>query len=133
MPMPFNQIERFQKLKVQVNVFRFENKDLVPLRISKFKSRFIMDLLLLSEGTSNHYVLIVDLKSFINFLRKKQSRPRDEICRNCFHICNSVRSLENHKTSSCYPYEAAVIISPEENFIDSKKWSYLVRALGYLS
>ena len=114
MPMPFNQIERFEKLnKVQVNVFLFENKDLVPLRISKLKSRFIMDLLLLSEGTSYHYVLIVDLKSFINFLRKKQSRPRDEICGNCFHMCNSVGSLENHK-ASCYACEAAAIIFPEE-------------------
>ena len=36
MPMTFNQIPRFEKLnKVQVNVFRYQNKDLIPLRISK--------------------------------------------------------------------------------------------------
>ena len=36
MPMAFNQIPRFENLnKVQVNVFRYQKKDLIPLRISK--------------------------------------------------------------------------------------------------
>ena len=104
----------------------------VPLRISKFKSLFFIDLLLLSEYIS-YYLLIVDLKSF-NILRIKQSRSRHEICRNCFHVCNSIRSLENHQ-ASFYAYEAAVIILPEEErkFHRFKKTSYLVCALGYLS
>ena len=114
MPMPFNEIERFEKLnKVQVNVFRLEKKDLLPLRVSKFVSDFIMDLLLLSEGGSHHYVLITDLKHFVNFLKNKQSRSRDEICRNCFHICSSIQTLENHKLN-CYENEAAAIVLPNE-------------------
>ena len=37
MPMPFGQNDRFEKLnEVQVHVFRFEKKDLVPFRVSKF-------------------------------------------------------------------------------------------------
>ena len=46
-PVPFNQFDHFEKLDgVQVNVFRFEEKDLVPLRVSKYDSDLVMDLLL---------------------------------------------------------------------------------------
>ena len=114
MPMRFNEIERFEKLnKVQVNVFRLEKKDLLPLRVSKFVSDFIMDLLLLPEGGSHHYALITDLKRFVNFLKNKQSKSRDEICRNCFHICSSTKFLENHKLN-CFENEAAAIVLPNE-------------------
>ena len=113
-PMPFNQIDRFEKLnEVQVNVFRFEEKDLVPLRVSKYDSDFVMDLLLLSEGGTHHYVLITDLKHFANFVKNKQSRSKDEICRNCFHVCSSLESLKNHKVN-CYENEAARIVLPDE-------------------
>ena len=87
--MPFNQIDRFEKLnEVQVNVFRFEEKDLVPLRVSKYDSDLVMDLLLLSEVGTHHYVLITDLKNFADFVKNKQRRSRDEKCRNCFHVCS---------------------------------------------
>ena len=73
MPMSFHELEQFEKLnKVQVNVFILEKKDVLPLRVSKFPSDFIMDLLLLSDGGSHHYVLITDLKHFVNFLKNKQ-------------------------------------------------------------
>ena len=82
--MPFHELERFEKLnKVQVNVFILEKKDLLPLRVSKFPSDLIMNLLLLSEGGS-HHVLITDLKHFVNFLKNKQSRSRDEISQKLF-------------------------------------------------
>ena len=83
-PMPFNQIDRFDELnEVQFNVFRSEEKDLVPLRVSKYDSDSVMDLLLLSEGGTHHYVLITDLKHFAKSVKKnKQSRSIDEICRN---------------------------------------------------
>ena len=114
MPMPFHELERFGKLnKVQVNVFILEKKDLLPLRVSKFPSDFIMDLFLLSEGGSHHYVLITDLKHFVNFLKNKQSSSRDEFCRNCFHICNAIKSFERHNLN-CYENEAAAIILPDD-------------------
>ena len=113
-PMPFNQIDRFEKLnEVQVNVFRFEEKDLVPLRVSKYDRDFVRDLLLLSEGRTHHYVLITDLKHFPNFVKNKQSRSRDEKCKNCFHVCSSLESLKNHKVN-CYENEAARIVLPDE-------------------
>ena len=73
-----------------------------------------MDLLLLSEGGFHHYVLITDLKHFVIFLKNKQSRSRDEICRNCFHICNSIESFERHKLN-CYKNEAAAVILPDDH------------------
>ena len=73
-----------------------------------------MDLLLLSEGGSHHYVLKTDLKHFVNFLKNKQSRSRDEISRNCFHNCNSIESFERHKLN-CYENEAAAINLPDDH------------------
>ena len=60
MPMAFNQILTFENLnKVQVNVFRYQKKDLIPLRLSKRQELpFILDLLLLRDGQAYHYVLI---------------------------------------------------------------------------
>ena len=45
--------------------------------------------------------------------KNKQSRSRDEICRNCFHVCSSLESLKNHKVN-CYENEAARIVLPDE-------------------
>ena len=113
-PMPVNQIDRFQKLnEVQINVFRFEGKDLVPLKVSKEYSNFVMDLLIISEGCTHHNVLITDLKHFASFVKYNQSRLRDEIRRHCFHVCSSLESLKNHKLN-CYGNEAARVYLPDE-------------------
>ena len=113
-PMPFNKIDRFQKLnEFQVNVFRFEEKDLVPLRVSKFDSDFVRDFLLISEGGTHHYALITDLKHFANFVKNKQGRSGDDICRNCFLVCSSLEILKNHKVN-CYENETAKIVLSDE-------------------
>ncbi|XP_063726649.1 uncharacterized protein LOC134854357 [Symsagittifera roscoffensis] len=56
-----------------------------------------MDLLLLSDGSAYHYVLINDLTKLVNFIRKRAPRDRNEICRNCFHTCTSNDILRRHQ------------------------------------
>ena len=106
MPMAFNQIPRFENLnKVQVNVFRYQKKDLIPLRISKRQELpFILDLLLLSDGQAYHYVLIKDLKILVSNLKQQVPRSSSKICRNCFHVCYTAEIYERHiaKRSSRY-------------------------------
>ena len=115
MPMAFNQIPRFENLnKVQVNVFRYQNKDLIPLRISKRQELpFILDLLLLSDGQAYHYVLIKDLKILISNLKQQVPRSSSKICRNCFHVCYTAEIYERH-IETCMQNEAAAIKLPDE-------------------
>ena len=72
-----------------------------------------MHLLLLSEDGTHHYVLFTDLKHFVYFIKNKQSRSRNEICWNCFHVCNSIGGLQNRKIN-CYENEAATIVLPDD-------------------
>ena len=112
--MPCNRIDRFGKLnEIQVNVPRFEKKDLVPLRVSKFPCEFIMYSSLLSEDGTHHYVLITDLEHSVSFIKNKQRRSRVEICRNCFHVCISLERLQNHKINF-YKNETATFVLPDD-------------------
>ena len=67
-PMAFHQMEKFEQLNnVCVNVFRHSNNKLIPFRISKNQNfSFDHDLLLLSDGTMHHYVLITNMKGRIH-------------------------------------------------------------------
>ena len=114
MPMGFKQIPKFEKTnKVQVNVFQYDKKNLIPLLISKQEDfRFILDLLLLTDGQTHHYVLIKDLKTFVNNIKGLSPRSGTVICRNCFHICSSQSIYERH-VKSCIEHDAATITRPE--------------------
>ena len=63
MLMAFNQIPRFPNLiKYQVNVFRYQKIDLIPLRYLKRQDLpFILDLLVLRDCQAFHFVSIKDL------------------------------------------------------------------------
>ena len=115
MPMAFNQIPRFENLnKVQVNVFRYQKKDLIPLRISKRQELpFILDLLL-SDSQAYHYVLIKDLKILVSNLQQQVPRSSSKICCNCFHVCYTTEIYEGH-IETCMQNEADRIKLPDES------------------
>ena len=78
---------------VQVNTFRYEKKQLFYLRLAKRTDNgFTMDLLLLQEDDVYHYVLIKNLLNIVNHVRQRRPRPRDFICRNCFHNCTPIKN-----------------------------------------
>ena len=114
MPMGFKDLSSFETLNnVQVNVFRYESKQLFPLRLSKQNDiDFKMDLLLLQEDQLYHYVLIKNLLNLVNHVRQRRHRTGDLICRNCFHICTPI-NYERHR-ASCLKFEPAAIEMPLE-------------------
>ena len=94
-------------------MLRYEKKELLPLLVSKNDNfDFDMDLLLLTDGTVHHYVLILDLLKLVCKIRGNQHRDRNELCRNCFHVCSSLQMLRVHQ-ESCYNQSAAVINMPK--------------------
>ena len=97
MRLAFNQILRFENLnRVQVNVFRYQKKDLFPLRISKLQELpFILDLLLLSDGQAYH-CFDQRLKIFVSSLKQQVPRSSSKICRKCFDVCYTAEVYERH-------------------------------------
>ena len=120
MPMAFHQMEKFEELnQVRVNVFRHSNKKLNPFRISNNRNfSFNLDLLLLSDGSMHHYVLITNIRGLIHKYLRKNQRVDNHLCRNCFHISTS---LDRHGRPEeiCHQNTQAIIKMPkveQQNF-----------------
>ena len=78
-----------------------------------------MDLLLLTDGSKYHYVLINDLQKWVEYVRHKVHRFQSEICRKFFHTCASFETLRRHQ-ELCYQDEDIVITMPKPGKDDHK-------------
>ena len=95
--------------------FWYSDEKLIPFRVSKkLGCEFNLDLLLLSDGTMHHYVLIRSLKSLVHKVRKRVLRIDNHLCRNCFHVCSSKARYEKH-ISCCQEKKPAIVRMPAEN------------------
>ena len=112
--MAFHQMEKFEQLNnVRVNVFRHSNNKLIPFRISKNQNfSFDLDLLLLSDGTMHHYVLITNIKGLIHKYKQIIQRADNHLCRNCFHLSTSLGRHEKHE-QICHQNTQAKIRMPK--------------------
>ena len=88
MPMGFKDMAKFEILNnVQVNVFRYENKQVFPLRLSKnYDFEFTLDLLLLQDDQIYHYAFITNILSLVNHIKQRRPRSDDKLCRNFSHL-----------------------------------------------
>ena len=106
MPMAFNQIRRFENLnKVQINLFRYQKKDLIPTRILKQQELpLILNLLLLSDGQAYHYVFIEYLKTSVSNLKQQATISSNKFCRNCFQVRYKVETYWDLHAKRCSHY-----------------------------
>ena len=120
----FNDLEAFLK----TCFFRCEANHLIPLRVSSGKTYlFVLDLLLLSNGKTYHYDLIINLHKLVSKITGKEYRDRSSLCHNCLHICSSIAHLNTHQ-QYCLDKDSLEITMPEttknkvafENF--SARW-----------
>ena len=110
LPLLFDKSDRFENLnEVLENVFLFEKKDWVRLRVSNFRCVFIMIFLMLSKDDTHHFLLITDIKNSVDFIKNRQNKLRDKLRRNCFNVCTSLENLQNPKIN-CYENEVATIV-----------------------
>ena len=79
---------------------------------SKYSSDLCVDIPLLSNRQTHHYVLITDLMRVVEYMRGKLNRDRNQICRKCFHPCSSIDTLQRHQ-EMCYQDEGVVITMPK--------------------
>ena len=92
--------------------FTYDKKQLLPQRVSKGKEfSFVLDLLLLQNEQTYHYVLIINLIKSIAKVKGREYRDRNELCRNCFHVCSSLELLTPHQ-KVCLENESVQITMP---------------------
>ena len=125
MPMGFGQMLRFEKLNdCKINVFRFSEKQLVPLRVTReTKDNLEIDLLLVDDGQEYHYILILDLLRLVSLVKGTTTLTHRVLCRNCFHVCMNESTYKRHRIS-CLQHEPAVVKMPlpEKNKLKFKNW-----------
>ena len=74
-PVRVDQIAKFERQNsISVNVYGYENKSIFPCHQSKETFERQIDLLLISQGSTNHYCLIKDLDRFLSSQTKNHNR-----------------------------------------------------------
>ena len=102
-------------------LFKYNDGELLPIRVSsRFTISLIVDLLLLTDGSKYHYVLISELQKLVEYVWHKVHRFQSEICRKCFHTCASFETLRRHQELLCYQDEDVVITMPKPGKDDHK-------------
>ncbi|XP_065667615.1 uncharacterized protein LOC136087916 [Hydra vulgaris] len=113
-PVSLNQITQFENNNrdTSVNVFGYENSEvhIKEVHVSKNNERkHLIDLLLISNGETNHYYLIKSLGRLLS------SRHQHKVyyCRNRLLEFNSEESLSNHKRY-CETHDSVCIELPQQ-------------------
>ena len=94
-------VKEYTKIEVQnrinVNVFRHEDKQFYRIFVSKQNNNDVLNLLLITEGEKKHYVPIKDFKSLM--YNKTKHRDRKHFCMHCLQCFSAEEVLSKHKTN----------------------------------
>ena len=97
-PVTVKQINIIEKQNnICINLFGYEEKQKFPIYISKEKYQDHMELLLITEDESNHYVLIKDFNKFMFGQTKHEHKKY--FCMNCLQCFSREDVLTEHKNN----------------------------------
>ena len=95
-PVTIKDYHKIEKMNsININVFCYEEYQIFPIYISKENFEDHMELLLITEGKTKHYVLIKDFNKLMYNQTKHESRKH--FCMYCLQCFSSERVLNNHK------------------------------------
>ena len=109
----FKDIPRFEKLNnIKINVFQYsDKKEIEVMYNTKQKNTNICDLLLLTSGDVNHFVLVRDISKLLK--TPKQNNEKMYWCRNCLNCAFvSQEKLDEH-INICNNNEAIRCVLPD--------------------
>ena len=113
-PVTVKQINKIEKQNnICINLFGYEEKQKFPIYISKEKFTDHMELLLITEGENNHYVLIKDFNKFM-FNRTKHEH-RKHFCMHCLQCFSREDVLTEHKNNCISINGEQAIKMPEKD------------------
>ena len=97
-PVTVKQINKIEKQNnICINLFGYEEKQKFPIFISKEKFTDHMELLLITEGENNHYVLIKDFNKFM--FNQTKHEHRKHFCMYCLQCFSREDVLTEHKNN----------------------------------
>ena len=97
-PVTVKQINKIEKQNnIRINLFGYEKKQPFPIYISKEKYHDHMELLLITEGENNHYVLIKKFNKFM--FRQNKLEHRKHFCMYCLQCFSREDILTEHKNN----------------------------------
>ena len=87
-PVKLNQVNKIEKQNgISINVFGYENKQTYLVYISKEKYENHTDLLLITEETKAHYVLIKNFERFM--FHQTKHNEKEHFCIYCLQCFSS--------------------------------------------
>lgn len=86
-----------------------------PLRVSCHLDRkYLIDLLLITEGDKHHYALITNISRLFGHLRRRSKEGARVLCRRCMHFFISTKAWEQHYVL-CREHKPQRVIMPKAN------------------
>ena len=117
-PTPIHQIPDFEKKNnVSINVFVWEEKEMVPVQLSRHESETVINLLLISQDDNMHYCLIRHFSRLMNYRTKHTCKVF--YCMNCLHGFCRQDLLDKHR-EVCNKHKAQRLSFPEDTTVKFK-------------
>ena len=114
-PVQLSNIDKFenQNTNISVNVFGFDNNEIIPLKITRHSGRIHhVNVLLIKCGKISHYCLIKDLNGFLS--RSKSHNGKHFFCCYCLHGFRRENLLNKHQVY-CSMNEPQNVLLPTDN------------------
>ena len=112
-PVTIKQMNKIEKQNnICINLFGYEEKQKFPIFISKEKFTDHMELLLITEGENNHYVLIKDFNKFM--FNQTKHEHRKHFCMYCLQCFSREDVLTEHKNNCIVINGEQAIKMPEK-------------------
>jgi len=112
-PLPISEVPKFEKLNtnLKINVLLHENKDAIPLYVSKFHDRPIhINLLLLTDGSKQHYTLVRNMSRLV--AGRTKHIGKSFVCDHCLHPF-TVKSAFDRHVPECCAHAPQRVVYPE--------------------
>ena len=106
--------------KININVFCYENKMVYPVYLSNWCFKISIDLLLISNGFTNHYVYIKDFNRLM--FNKTKNKNKKYFCKSCLQCFSSEKVLIKHG-QDCSSINGGQNARLEKGFIEFKNFN----------
>ena len=100
---------------ININVFGYENEQFYPIHVSKHKNEKVLNLLLITQGEKQHYVLIKDFNKMM--YNKTKHKERKHFCMYCLQCFSTDEILTKHKSNCMVINGKQAIRMPKEGSI----------------
>ena len=106
--------------KININVFRYENKVVYSVYLSDQCFNDALDFLFISNDFTSHYVYIKDFNRLI--FNKTKNKNKKYFCKSCLQCFSSEKVLEEHR-KDCLMINCEQNVKLEKGFMEFKNFN----------